>query len=155
MEVAQILSNIGLIDLIQAFERMKGMSRVNVKRPSFYDNKINTKASIDKLKIETSSSRVSSSQSINLDNVTIPILGLKENQRQQAISTLMTIFIHHIQIFINKLTTYLKKRGCVTVSVSQNKFQRNKFHMRFIPPVLSSSLKGWLCFFFFLRIFSC
>jgi hypothetical protein len=35
----------------------------------------------------------------------------------------------------------------VTVSVSQNKFQRNKFHMRFIPPVWSSSLKGWLCFF--------
>ena len=85
------------------------MSRVNVKRPSFYDNKINTKASIDKLKIET---RVFSSQSINLDNVTIPVLGLKENQRQQAILTLMTIFIHHIQIFIHKLTTYLKK-GCV------------------------------------------
>ena len=87
---------------------MKGMSRVNVKRPSFYDNKINTKASIDKLKIETPSSHVSSSQSINLDNVTIPVLGLKENQRQQAILTLMTIFIHHIQIFIHKLITYLK-----------------------------------------------
>ena len=31
MEVAQILSNIGLIDLIQAFEGMKGMSRQSMQ----------------------------------------------------------------------------------------------------------------------------
>ena len=75
------------------------MSRVNVKRPSFYDNKINTKASIDKLKIETPSSRVSSSQSINLDNVMIPVLGMKENQTTSHINSHDNFYTLHSDIY--------------------------------------------------------